>query len=307
MTYVDTNLFTRAFLTQEFGGNITNDQSAINTLQEQLSTGNAVNQPSDNPAAAVSILSLSSQSARASQYAANASNAKAWLGTASTTLNQVLSQLKVAYQATISAGQTQDEGAAALDALASQIDGILTSVTNLANTTYDGQYIFAGTASVAAAYDSTGTYQGNGTVPTSTVSSGVTVARAVTGSAVFGSGTTGLLSTVPGNLGVLAQISADLRSGNVSAVEGTDLGNLQNAINEVQNAAATVGASYDTVQTLGQEATANQTNIAEQLSTVQSVNVAQATTQLVSLQDTYKAALWAMAQISQTSLTSYLP
>lgn len=297
---------TQSSLALEIASNLNSEEVRIGSLEEQISTGFSINQPSDNPAQTVNILSLQSQSARLSQYGSNASNAKAWLGTANTTLNQVLSVLQQVEQAALSASSAQTEGPSALDALATQIAGMRSELLNLSNTTYDSQYIFAGTAEVAQAYDANGSYLGGGPPPTRTVSPGVTVAVGVSGPSVFGSGTSGLLSDAPGDLGVLSQIVSDLQSGNISAVEGADLHNLHQAVQTVESAAALIGATYQSVQVMQSQVTQNQQALSGELSSALDLNLPKATTQLQALQDSYQAALWATSQIEQSSLVQYL-
>ncbi|MCL4423526.1 MAG: flagellar hook-associated protein FlgL [Actinobacteria bacterium] len=297
---------TQSSLALEMASNLNSEEVRIGSLEEQISTGFSINQPSDNPAQTVNILSLQSQSARLSQYGSNASNAKAWLGTANTTLNQVLSVLQQVEQAALSASSAQTEGPSALDALATQIAGMRSELLNLSNTTYDSQYIFAGTAEVAQAYDANGSYLGGGPPPTRTVSPGVTVAVGVSGPSVFGSGTSGLLSDAPGDLGVLSQIVSDLQSGNISAVEGADLHNLHQAVQTVESAAALIGATYQSVQVMQSQVTQNQQALSGELSSALDLNLPKATTQLQALQDSYQAALWATSQIEQSSLVQYL-
>jgi flagellar hook-associated protein 3 FlgL len=180
---------------------------------------------------------------------------------------------------------------------------------NLANTTYAGQAIFAGTGNVTTAFDAAGTYVGGGSAPTRTVAPGTQLAIAVTGSSVFGSGTTGLLSTVPGNLGVLAQLSQDISTGTTASLAsamGPDLQNLDQAISTVEDQAAQLGAQYQQMSTMQQHATNSQASLTAELSGVQSVNVAQATTNLQQQQNTYQSALWAASQLNQNSLIQFL-
>lgn len=293
-------------MSQQLVANLLSQQSSISNLEEQLSTGSTVNQPSDNPAAATAILRLQASSTRFEQYVQNAGDALGWLGTANSTTNQVLTQLDKVQQLAISATTAQTNGQSALDALAQQVLAVRSNLLELANTTYANQAIFAGSANTPSAYNSAGTYLGGGPEPTRTVAPGVSVTIAASGPSVFGSGTTGLLSNVPGNLGVLAQIAADLQSGSVSAVEGTDLQNLQNAVSVVQNQAGILGAAYQQAQTFQNEATSNLASLAGQLATIQDTNMTKVITDLKLQQSSYQAGLWATSQIAQLSLAQYL-
>ncbi|EQD27254.1 flagellar hook-associated protein 3, partial [mine drainage metagenome] len=178
----------------------------------------------------------------------------------------------------------------------------------MANTQYNGQAIFAGTGTTGPAYDSSGNYLGGGNAPTRTVADGVSIPIGVTGPSIFGTGATGLLENSTGpppTLGVLAQTVSDLRAGNLSAVEGTDLSNLENAIVPVENQAAVLGANYQRAQEFSQQAQDLQASIAQQLSAIQDVNLAQATTDLQMQQNTYQSALWAYSKSLVPTLAQY--
>lgn len=298
--------YTPAIIAGQMISDLNANQSEQATLEEQLGTGNLVNSPSDNPAAASAIMQLNSGLARAQQYAANASDGLGWLSLGTSTLNQVLSSLQSVRQQVVGLSSAFiDGGQPALNAISSQIDSARQQLINLANTTYGGQAIFAGTGSVAQAYDSNGNYMGGGSAPTRTVAPHAAVAVAATGPDVFGSGTSGLL----GSTGVLAQLSSDVVTGTSTSLqqaETTDLSNLDAAISQVEAQAAQLGANYQQMQGFSQQATNSQAALQSQLSGMDSINMAQTTTDLTQAQQSYQAALWATAQIEQQSLVHYL-
>jgi flagellar hook-associated protein 3 FlgL len=146
---------------------------------------------------------------------------------------------------------------------------------------------------------------GGGAAPTRTVAPGVQVAVAVTGTQVFGTGATGLL----GSSGILSQIASDLQTGTTASlanVQGADAQALSAAITQVTTVAAQMGASYQSMQTFTQQATSTQQTLQNQISDLDSTNVAQATTELTQAQDSYQSALWATSQLSQESLVQFL-
>jgi flagellar hook-associated protein 3 FlgL len=283
---------------------LNSDQTQQATLEEQLSSGNVVNSASDNPVAAATIMSLNSGIARAQQYSSNAANGTGWLALGNATVNQVVSVLQSVQQAVIGvSGQTLSGSAATLSSVSAQVSSARTQLINLANTTYGNQPIFAGTGNSTEAYDQNGNYVGGGSAPTRTVAQGTQVPVSVTGSALFGDGTDSpdLLSPT----GVLATISSDLASGNVSGAESS-LSTLDTAITNTESQAANLGTYYQQMQAFSEQATNAQSALQTQLSSEDSVNVAQATTQLSQDQQSYESALWATSQIDQQSLVQYL-
>jgi flagellar hook-associated protein 3 FlgL len=298
--------YTPSIIADQLISGLNSDQAQQATLEEQLSTGDSINQASDNPAGAAQLLQLNSSLARAEQYQANATDGTGWLSLGNSTLNQILSSLQQVQQTVLSAsGASLSNEPGALQSLAAQVTSIQKELTNLGNTTYGGQAIFAGTGNVSQAYDANGNYVGGGAAPTRTVAPGVQVAVAVTGTQVFGTGATGLL----GSSGILSQIASDLQTGTTASlanVQGSDAQALSAAITQVTTVAAQMGASYQSMQTFTQQATSTQQTLQNQISDLDSTNVAQATTELTQAQDSYQSALWATSQLSQESLVQFL-
>ncbi len=298
--------YTPTMIANQMVSNLTTDQNQQATLEEQLSTGNLVNSPSDNPAAANSIMQLNAGLNRATQYATNASDGLGWLSLGNSTLNSVMSNLQTARQTVLAlSGQMLSGQPGAITGAATQLQAIKQQILGLANTTYGGQAIFSGTGNVSTAYDQAGNYVGGGSSPTRTVAPGVQVPVSATGPTVFGSGSTGLLA--PG--GVLDTLITDINTGTPASLkkaQTTDLASLDSAMSTVSTQAAEMGANYQRMQGFATQATNAQAALQSQLSAEDSVNVAQATTQLTQDQQTYQTGLWATAQIESHSLVQYL-
>lgn len=302
--------YTPSIISQSLVQNLNLDQSQQTILEEELSSGALVNQPSDNPVAAQQIVGLNDSIATAGQYVNNANDGSAWLSLGTSTLNSVLSSLQ-SMQSQIEAlsGESLSNQQAAATGTVASLQSTLAELTSLANTSYNGQAIFAGTGgspgvtgSLQAFDTSTGAYWGGSVAVTRSVAPGVSVTVSVTGTSVFGTGAAGLLSTN----GVLNQLITDINSGNMTAATTTDLGGLQSAITTVESQAAVLGANYQRMQNFSAQATSTETALQTQLTNVDSVNVAQAVTQLTQEQQTYQTGLWATAQIESHSLVNYL-
>lgn len=126
-------------------------QQNENNAAEQLSTGRRVNLPSDDPAAEAAMIQENSQSATIDQYTASSNSLTDVLDTANSTISSVVTLLQQA----ISLGA---EGADStlnqsdLNSIAEQVSSIQSQVLSLANTSFAGQYLFAGTATGSAPY-----------------------------------------------------------------------------------------------------------------------------------------------------------
>jgi flagellar hook-associated protein 3 FlgL len=304
-------VITPAVLAQGLITDLNGDQTSMASLENQISTGDAINTPSDNPAGAANILSLQSSLTRANQYSTNAADGLGWLQLGNSTVNSILGVLQnVQSLVESTTGEALSGATSAVTSIAAQVSSALSELTNLANTQYEGgQAIFGGTGASSAAYAADGTYLGAGTAPTRTVAPGTQISVGVTGPEIFGSGSTGLLGQTAGNMGVLAQIVQDLQANtpaSIKAATGTDLQNLQAAITHVEGVAGGLGANQQAVQGFSAQAVSTQTTLEQELSSVQSVNMAEAITSLQTLQTGYQAALYATSQISADSLVKYL-
>ena len=130
--------------------NLNGEETSIAQLQEQLATGNVVNQPSDNPALTANIMQINSALSRASQYASNASDGLGWLQQGNSTMNEIVNTLQSVEQDVESVSSASLSGSTAgLSALANQVSAAQQTLLGLANTTYNGQAIFAGTGQVS--------------------------------------------------------------------------------------------------------------------------------------------------------------
>ncbi|OIQ89693.1 flagellar hook-associated protein 3 [mine drainage metagenome] len=126
---------------------ILNQQNTLNTLSQQLSTGNALVNPSDQPVAAAQNVTLTGQINRLASYQQNGQNAQNALQLESSTLQSVgtlVNQVRqLAVQMNNGTVNTQD-----LQNAAATMQGYLQQLVQYGNT-QDGQgnYLFAGSKS----------------------------------------------------------------------------------------------------------------------------------------------------------------
>lgn len=118
-------------------------QSREQQLSNQLATGVRVNALSDDPLAAGKNVLLLSQIQRDDSFTQTASLVTGQLQVADSALGGVVSQLNQAISLATSANNGT-KNASDLKAIADQLAGILGEVESIANSNYQGQYIFAG-------------------------------------------------------------------------------------------------------------------------------------------------------------------
>ena len=290
--------------TQTLMNQLSSQSNSIAQLQEQIASGQALNQPSDNPAAVTQVLALSSQVGQLTSWQTNSDTATSWLATANSTANSVLESLQSAQTLLLQASNEGAQDATTFQALGSQINGIVSNLTSLANTQFEGRAIFAGTSASPTAYDASGNYLGNADTPTVVIGpgqgAGQTVALSVPGTALFGTGAANVFST-------LSTVATALLSGTPSA---TAISNAMTALSSniatAQQASAVLGNSSEEVSNVTATLTNQIASVQASQANLEDVNVATATTQLESETTNYQAALWAAAQSLPDTLMKFI-
>lgn len=123
---------------------ITNLQSELSKVQDQLSSGRRILTPSDDPVAAARALELTQAQATNAQYNVNRRNAADALNTEESALSNVTSLLQDLKTSVIQAGNGSLDDTQR-NFIATQLAGRLDDLIGLANTTDgSGAYIFSG-------------------------------------------------------------------------------------------------------------------------------------------------------------------
>lgn len=164
-------------------------QQALATAEEQLATGLRVNQLSDDPTASAEMIGVNQNAANVDQYTSNLNVVSNRMQTADSALSSAVSSLNSA----ISLGTQGANGtntAADRQSVAQEVQEVLSSVVGLANTNYQGSYLFAGsnsgTAPFVAASETYTSAQGSASSPLATTTaltagSVTTISDATTG------------------------------------------------------------------------------------------------------------------------------
>src|SRR5208282_5226589 len=268
----------------------------------QISTGKSVNEPSDNPGAAALLVENHDQATFTSGYLQSISSVQGQLSTASSTLASITNALQQALSLGVEAAN-DTVNASDQAAIVVQLQGIQSQLVSLANTTYQGNYVFAGSITNTAPFVVDGAspsgvdYVGNTTVNEVSIGSGYKLAVNVPGSQLF---------SAPGNDVFLAINNL------IQAVQtNTGIGTAVNAVSAASSylSAQTVfyGNATDQTQSETNYLNAAQLQISQQQNTLGGANMAAAATNLSQAQTDNQAALAAISKLaSQNNLFSYL-
>ena len=278
------------------------DQQNENQAVLEASSGQSVNTLSDNPVAAGQLVLDRAQIDDVDQFSYSVSTVQGSMNAASSALNSVVSSLTQAVSVgTEAAGGTLSSSE--LQALGQQMSQIEQQVVGLANTTYQGSYLFSGTAVTTQAYtlnSSTGavTYNGNDDSNQVQVGEDQTATLNLPGSSIFNASGADVFQS-------LANLTSAINSGNSTSI-GTAVASVQTALNNV----SCQQSVYDTwLQQLGTDST----NLSQEKVTLQQnqtsligADEAQVATNLSQAETTLQAAIAAAGQVSQDSLLNYL-
>ena len=278
---------------QNLTSNIETSLQSLNTVQSQISTGKKLQTFSDDAAGASQSLVLRSALGDNAQYQRNAASATAFLTATQGALSSATSVVQSARQIAV-AGANSTQTPDSLAALGDQVDGIVQQLTQAANTQSGGRYIFGGTNTTAAPYDSTQTYHGNTAAVSAALGPGQSIQINTPGSTAFGPAFSALQS-----------LKTDLAAGDATAVSG-DIGKVDTALSALNTASATAGAKANQATAATQNLTRAQSDYQTGISNIEDVDLAQAYVQLQSATNVYQASLSTVAKASQYSLADYL-
>lgn len=281
---------------------INSTQTAMERTERELSSGKAIAEPSENPVATSQAIALESAISGLDGYETSANDGHAWLQAANGALTGINEALQRVRELVVESGdgissQSDREN------IAGEVEQLTQTVKQDADTQYAGQYIFSGTATNTAPYQSgaNDSYGGNGGTIVRAIGPSSNVEVSVPLNSLLGEGTAAgdgkLLDT-------LRSIASNLRAGTPAALEavrGEDLGKLEASANTLSGLQATVGASTDQITAALTRIEALRDTSSTELSNIQDANIAQVSIEYSNQQAALTAALRAGASIVQES------
>ncbi|MGH2901821.1 MAG: flagellar hook-associated protein FlgL, partial [Solirubrobacteraceae bacterium] len=169
----------------------------VSRTQLKLSSGKEILRPSDDPSGTGRALGLRTELAGLAQYRRNASDAEGWTTATDTALGSVTDIAQRARELLLR-GANGTASATEREMIAQEIDQLVGSAKDTANSTYAGRSLFAGTATATRPF-ATGSdaYAGDGGDIVRTIGPGISVIVNARGSDVLGDGGDGkLLNTL---------------------------------------------------------------------------------------------------------------
>jgi flagellar hook-associated protein 3 FlgL len=286
----------------------------VDEAQRQVSSQRKLLKPSDDPIGAQRAVLTRGELNAATQHQVNVTQARGWMETTDTALDQITDLLHRAQELTVQ-GANDATGPEARRNLAMEIDQLAAAVKQAANTSYGGVYVFGGTKTTAPPYDTTSTppvdtYTGDDNLIAReigpSISVGVNTLVDQGSDPLLGSGQT------PGDTGLLRtlrDISDHMKSGVASDTEllrTNDIAALEHNLDRINEARAQVGATVSRLDAADARLGATQDAATQLLSDTEDADFAEAAMTLSNQKTVYEAALRSGAAIIQPSLLDFL-
>ncbi len=276
-------------------------QQQINTDEEEIASGESVSVPSDNPAAAAALVQNADQASAVDQFQHSLGGVEGEMQNVDSALNSVTAALQQA----ITLGTEGANGtvsSANRAEIATQVQGIQSQLLSLANLTYQGNYVFAGTATQTTPYvldansPSGVTYQGNSGVNQVTLGNNFSLQTNLPGSQLFSAPGTDMFQSIQ-----------DLINGLVSGNGiGTAVNEVSNALNYVDEQRVFYGNGLNQLNSQQTYLSSESTQLAQQQNTEGAADLPTVISNLTTSETSLQATLEAIGQTSQIDLFDYL-
>jgi flagellar hook-associated protein 3 FlgL len=274
-----------------------NEQQAL----LEMSSGRRVNQPSDDPAAAAVVVENHDQTILTTSYIQSLNSIQGQLQMADSTLSSV----ELALQRAITLGVEGANGTlsdADRATLVSELKGIQEQVLSLANTSFQGRYLFAGTVTATPPFAKDDTmpsgvrYDGNDVVNTVQVGAGYRVAVNMPGSQLL---------VAPGH-DVFQALSGVIQAMQSNSGFDAAIVSLRGAFDYVSAQRVFYGNTLNQAQSQATYLNSAKLQLSQQENALVGADIEAAASRLVNAENATNATLAAVGRISQLSLFDYL-
>lgn len=296
------------FYTYNLASALSSTSSTIDKLTQQISSGSRVNSLSDDPVAAAQNEQILSQLAKDDTFTSKTSTqVEGMLQVADSALSSVVSQLNTAISVSTQ-GNNGTNSSYNLQAIAEQLTGIRDEVVSLANTSYLGQYIFAGGKTTTVPFNSAGTsYSGDSTIASITTPNGQSISTNLPGTSIFMNSANG---DVLGTLNTLISEFTSAASAGSTSSSGTAIASsitqLTAALNNVSAQRVTLDNSLTRVQNAVTAAGNEATQLLSAQTNLMQADLGQLATQLSTTKSQQTALENVLAGLGSKSLFDYL-
>jgi flagellar hook-associated protein 3 FlgL len=277
---------------------VTKNQAKLAEAYQEISSGKAINRPSDDPIGTLQVMQLRRDSARQVMFGRAAEDARQILDATDLSLQESATVMQDALERLTAAGGYAGQDPSTRAALATDILGLRDQLLTIANRTHLDRPLFSGTTTPTPAFDGNGVYLGNSSPILRDIGEGQTLQVTIPGDQIFGSGPTGLIGALTA---AAAAVNTGDAAGRVAAMQ-----TFNDAIDDFSVAMSSVGSRQKQVDLAATSADNRLFQNANDISRVEDVDFEQATINLKAMEVTYQATLQAAGKVTQYSLLDFL-
>lgn len=290
--------------------NLQQGRARLDRLQNLVSSGQLVNQPSDDPIAARLLLDIGDKVRTIDQHASNITKTESWMKITSTALeglSDVVMQAKQVAGSITSGSSDSNLRQSAHD----QLVDLKKQLIDMANSQYGDQYIFGGAKNTQPPFNTTtNSYAGDGTQLSVEIGQNAVQTMNLTGDRLLqGIGTNpsyGSVDILKTFDDLILAVGDSATPSNVTAITqgATDL---QNGARQLNIATSDILSRMTRLDNMAKLNDNNKTTLLSIASNTQNVDYAKLGVELSNQKTAFEASLSATAKISQLSLLNYLP
>lgn len=277
--------------------NLNRNLEMMNKSQDELSSGKKIRRPSDDPIGMAQLLSLKSSLNQQEQYIKNMEDAKSWIDTSETALNNATNVLqRVREIAIYAANSSLPENS--LEALEKEAGELIDELVQIANTSYGDRYIFGGTNTQEPPFVYMGgvvLYTGDNNNLKWEISPEVEMVVNINGNELFQLSGDNVFD-------LLINFKNDLTAGKA----GEYINDLDKALDHLLSQRATLGARSKRMEMSLQREEEAKINITALMSKLEDADLAESIMNFKMQEFVYQAALATAAKSIQPSLIDYL-
>lgn len=291
---------TQGMLNTQLLSNLNNNLKRMENLQQQLATGRRISKPSDDPVGISFSLRYRSEIAVNEQYQRNVDDSLSWLSYTDTLLDQAGNVLHRVRELVVQ-GANGTNPEEAMDAIKNEMNQLFEQMVNIANSQFNGKYVFNGQMTDKVPYDSNGNPVD--TIDTGKIEyeigAGVKVPINVSGEEVFG----------PAGGDNVFQVMQDI----ITSLQNYDhegvsnmLDKLDSNIDTLLGVRSDIGAKVNRIELAQSRLDDINLNINNLLSKNEDADIAEVIMHLKMAENVYQSSLSAGARIISPSLVDFL-
>lgn len=280
--------------------NLQQSLSRLERYANQLSTGKVFHKPSQNPVGVGRVMAYMAAINRNEQFRLNMNEVRGWLEASETALYDGLNVLQQVRQLSIYAANSTVSDSER-QSIAAEVDGLYQQLLGIANSEFNGLFIFAGHKTVERPYnldpDGVLHYHGDGGRRVQEISPHQEVVMNINGGQAFGEGAV---------FAAVAQVREALLNQDIVSLGGESLAGLDQAIEVFLQNISELGARSRRVDAMSSNLLQESISLKEMRSQVEDIDIAYTITNFRMQENAYQAALATAARVLQPSLVDFL-